>query len=221
MGGVMIRSEIIDQFRQQCPEIPSNVVTDVVLNGWCLTGDKEFCAETRCIVDQNGTAFNTAVNDIYYDLSSKITKFYDIDDFPGSGVLYNGKALTKTTMAELDVEDKNWRARDAGTPLKWYRRGKYLYLDRKIDTAGTNYMRVYAVLISDDWNANVMPFNQLAHLEPYHSSMVLYLIKKAKAKVGKREDAMAAQAEYLAYVAWAKKQIGGNISGPIFFRRKV
>lgn len=215
----MIRSDIIDQFRQENLDIPSRVISDTVLYDWCEQGDKLFCATTRCIVDQNGSAWDSAVNDQYYDLMSKITNFYDIDDYPGSGVLYNGKRLTKTTMAALDSKSSNWRARTAGTPQEWYRRGKYLYLDRKIDTAGTNYMRVYAVLISDDWTTDVAPFNQLTYLEPYHSVIVLYLAMKAKAKVGKPEEAAKAQAEYSAFVGWAKKQLGGNKGAPIQFVR--
>ena len=215
----MIRSDIIDQFRQENLDIPSRVIDDAVLYKWCKQGDKLFCAETRCIVDQDGTAWNSAVNDQYYDLASKITKFYDIDDYPGSGVLYNGKKLDKTTMSTLDSKSSNWRARTSGTPQEWYRRGKYLYLDRKIDTAGTDYMKVYAVLISDDWITDVAPYNQLTYLEPYHPAMVLYLAMKAKAKVAKPEEAVKAQTEYSAFVRWAKTQLGGNKGAPIQFTR--
>ncbi len=212
----MIRSEIIETFRQQCPEIPTRVISDVTLQSWLQAGDKEFCAETRCIVDVDGTQWLTAINDQYYDLASKIANFYDIDDYPGSGVLYNGKRLTKTTMGELDMDNNNWRANAAGTPKKWYRRGKYLYFDRPIDTASL-YVRVYAVLISDDWTTDIAPYNALAHLEPFHPAMVLYLIKRAKAKVGKPEEAVAAAQEYMAYLQWAKKQLGGNKFAPIHF----
>jgi len=216
----MIRSEVIEQFRNECPEIPSRVISDTVLYDWCLLGDKQFCAETRCIVNQDGTEWNSAVDDIYYDLSSKITNFYTIDEFPGSGVLYNGKALTKTTMAELDSESLSWRARDSGTPLKWYRRGKYLYLDRKIDTASIK-VKVYAVLISDDWNTDVAPFNQLTYLEPFSESMVLFLKKKAKAKVGKPEEAASALLEYSGYMTWAIRQLGENKFGSIRFTKRT
>jgi len=216
----MIRSEIIDTFRSECPEITSRVVTDTVLYSWCKLGDKQFCAEARCIVDQDGEEWDTAVNDEYYDLVSKITNFYDIDDYPGSGVLFDGKKIDKTTMAALDAESSAWRARSAGTPKKWYRRGQYLYLDRPVETASLK-VKVYSVLVSDDWDTDVAPFNELTYLEPFHEAMVLFLVKKAKAKVGKPEDALKAQAEYSAFVKWTKAQLGGNKFAPIYFRRRI
>ena len=212
----MIRSAIVERFRTENPEITSRVITDALLYNWCEDGDKAFCAETRCIVDQDGTQWLTAVADEYYDLTSKITNFYDIDTWPGSGVLYNGKALTKTTMAELDMESSNWRANSNGTPKKWYRRGKYLYLDRPIDTASL-YVKVYAVLISDDWTTDVAPYNALTYLEIFHPAMILYLTKRAKSKIGKEQEAIAAQAEYNNFTAWAKVQLGGNKFGVTHF----
>ena len=217
----MIRSEIIEAFRVDNPEITSRVITDPQLYEYCEQGDKDFCAETRCIYDQDGTAWTPAVGDKYYDLTSKITNFYDIDDTYASGVVYNGKRLDKATMSELDTETPTWRANANGTPRKWYRRGKYLYLDRGIDTAGTNYVRVYAILNSDDWNTNVAPYNQISYLVPFHRAMVLYLAMRCKQKIGKVEESQKAQAEYQAYVAWSKKQLLGNKSGMIFFRRRI
>lgn len=216
----MIRSEVIDMFRAECPEITERVISDTVLYNWCLLGDKKFCAETRCIVDQDGTTITTAENEQYWDLTSEISNFFDIDDWPGSGVVYNNKRLIKATMAELDIDDENWRARSSGIPRKWYRRGKYLYLDRPIDSSADDLI-IYAVLVSDDWDSDVSPYNQLTYLEPYHEGMVLYLISRAKAKVAKPEEALKAQAEYTAYVNWAKRQLGGNKIGPIYFRKKT
>jgi len=216
----MIRSEIIERFREECPEITSRVVFDTVLNSWCQLGDKQFCAETRCIVDQDGTIITTAENEYYWDLSSEITNFYDIDDFPGSGVLYNNKKLNKSSMGELDMDSSTWRDWSSGIPKKWYRRGKYLYLDRKIDSSADD-LKVYSVLLSDDWNTDIAPFNQLTYLEPFHEAMVLFLIKKAKAKIGKDEESVKAQAEYSAFVAWSKKQLGGNKYAPIYFRKRT
>ena len=70
----MIRSEIVDRFRQENTEIPARVISDAVLESWLIQGDKEFCAETRCIVDQ-GTTITTVANEQYWDLASKIPKF--------------------------------------------------------------------------------------------------------------------------------------------------
>ena len=215
----MTRSEIIQMFRDECPEITSRVITDTTLQGWCLFGDKRFCAETRCITDQNGTEWNTAVNDTNYDLTSKITSFYDIDTWPGSGVLYDGEPIEHATMAELDLDSYKWRARSAGIPKKWYRRGKYLYLDRP--ASAVVKVKVFSVLVSDDWNADVAPFNALDYLEPYHEAMVLYLVMQAKAKIEKPEDAIRSATEYVAYVQWVKKQLGGNKGGPVYFRKAV
>lgn len=215
----MIRSEIVQMFRDENPEIPSRVINDTTLNGWCLLADKQFCAATRCIVDQDGTEWDSAEDDEYYDLTDKITNFFDIDDYPGSGVLYNNKRLEKATMAELDQESASWRDRESGTPKKWYRRGKYLYLDRPIDTASIK-VKVYAVLRSTDWSTDVEPFNQLEYLEPYTEAITLYLAKRAKAKIGKPEEAAAAQKEWVDYLAWAKQQLGANKFSPIYFRKK-
>lgn len=213
----MTRSEIVEMFRQICPEIPSRVISDTTLNAWLVLGDKEFCAETRCIVDQ-GTTITTVADEQYWDLTSKITNFYDIDKTSASGVTYNGKALEYATMAELDMDSINWRAKDAEIPKKWFRRGKYLWVDRKIPTAADDIV-VYSVLLSNDWTTDIAPYNELSYLENFHTAMVLYLIKRAKAKVGKPEEAISAAQEYGLYLAWAKKQLGGTTYGPVFFRK--
>ena len=215
----MIRSEIIEQFRSDYPEINSRVVTDAMLYKWCIIGDKEFCAAVRCIVD-NGTTISTTEDDQSYVLTDEVDKFYDINDYPGSGVLYNNKRLEKTTMAKLDGESPTWRDRASGTPKEWYRMGDTLYLDRKIDSNEEDLI-IYSVLISDDWDSDVAPFNQLTYLEPFHFAMVLYLAKRAKAKIAKPEDSLKAQADFAAYIVWVKKQLGGTHYAPIFFTPKA
>ena len=212
----MTRSEIISKFREQNAEFTSRVITDTVANSWLLFGDKDFCAKTRCIVDQDGTTISTSEDDTYVDVVSNIAKFFDIDDYPGSGVLYNNKRLKKTTMAALDEESAGWRDRGSGTPTKWYRRGSRIYFDRPIDSNGEDVI-VYAVLISDDWDSNVAPYNELTYLEPYHNGMVLWLKYKAKFKVGKEKDALIAKAEYEDYVKSVKGQLGGDKYSAIHF----
>jgi len=214
----MIRSEVLAAFRVEAPEITDRVVTDAQAYVWLEQGNLEFCTETRCIVDQDGTTISTTEDDIYYDLTTEITSFMDIDDYPGSGILYNDKKLEKTTMAKLDSEDPTWRDGASGTPTKWYRRGKYLYLDRKIDSNEYD-LKVYSVLLPTAWTSDVAPYNALSYLEPYHYAMVLYLIKRAKAKVGKPEDVLKAQAEYTAFIKWAKSQLGGNKLAEIMFKK--
>lgn len=212
----MTRSEVISAFREDNPEITARVVSNAVLETWLLTGDKEFCAEVRCIVDQDGTTISTSEDDRSFDLVSNIDNFFDIDDYPGSGVLYNDKRLKKTTMAALDEENERWRDWPSGTPKKWYRRGNTLYLDRAIDSNEEDLI-VYSVLISDDWDSDVAPYNELAYLEPFHYAMVLYLQKRAKAKVGKGTDSLKAAAQYNDYVKWVKRQLGGDKYAAIHF----
>lgn len=211
----MTRSEIVSQFREENPEITSRVITDTVLNSWLLFGDKDFCSRTRCIVDQDGTTISTTEDDQYYDLTSEITSFFDIDEYPGGGVTYNDKRLTMTTIAELDRESPNWRSRDNGTPKKYYRRGPYMYLDRPVGSDEYD-IKVYAVLKSNDFDSDVAPYNELTHLEPFHYGLVKWLKWKAKEKIGKRQDAIKAQAEYVDYTKWVKLELGGGKYGPIY-----
>lgn len=118
------------------------------------------------------------------------------------------------------MENSTWRSNASGTPLAYYRRGEYIYLDRPIDSEADD-IKVYAVLISDDFNNDdIAPYNQLTYLEPFHYAMVLYLKMRAKAKFGKKAQAASARAEYDAYVAWMKKEIGGGKYGKIYFRKK-
>jgi len=215
----MIRSEVIDQFRQENTEIPSRVISDAVLEAWLKTGDKEFCSETRCIIDQ-GTTITTVANEQYWDLTTEIAKFYDIDMKSTSAVTYNGKALVKSSMSELDMESKEWRARPAGIPLKWFRRGKYLWFDRKVDTAADDIV-VYSVLVSDDWTTDIQPYNNLDYLRPFHQAMVLYLTKKAKNKIAKEEEAIRANLEYQSYIKWCRSQLGTTQFGEIYFRKRI
>ena len=49
----------------------------------------------------------------------------------------------------------------------------------------------------------------LTYLEPFHPAILKFLQWKAKAKVGKREDAERARQEFVEYTLWMKKEIGG------------
>ena len=211
----MIRTELISNFRAECPEIDINVISDAILQNWLFTGDKEICAATRCIVGE--TTFNTVINDTKWDLTAKIPNFYDINEWPGGGVNLDGDRLTKTTKAELDDIDEYWRQNGAGNPEFYFRYGKYIYTEMPVDSVYV--MIVDAVLVSDDYNADVMPFNQLPYLVPFHWSLVLYLIKKAKAKVGKPDEAAIAEKEFTNFIAWMKKEVQGGMSSKVLYRQ--
>lgn len=217
----MTLTEIIEMFRAENPEITERVISDTLLKNWAKVGDKEICAITRCIVG-DATFDSVASTSVYttrYDLTTLVDKFYAVDDYPGGGVSYADDPLTKTTVAELDEEDPNWRSNSAGDPDKYYVRGQYLYFNCPILTAGDE-IRVYAVLISNDFTGiNQKPYNELGHLEPFHYGIVKYLQWKAKEKVGKPGEGDKSAKEFYSYAEWMKKQIGGNKYSPIIYTK--
>lgn len=220
----MTRLEIITRFREENPEITSRVVTDAVLNTWCLVANQEICARARLIV--NDGTFAAVENEDAYDLNSRLTNFFDIDEIPGGGVSIIDddsleKRLIKTTIAELDDKSSSWRTSASARPRYFYRRGKYIHLyPIPNDTIAT--IHVYYVQIPDDFDDDAeTPYNQLTHLEPFHYGIVKYLTWRAKSKVGKPEDAARAMTEYDAYIQWIKKEVGGGKYGPVYFRRKA
>lgn len=208
----MILTEILDLFRAENSELTERVISDVLLKLWAKQGDKEICAITRCIVGDYtfDSIATTSVYNTRFDLTEKIPKFYDIDDFPGGGVSFDDVPLIKTTVAGLDAEEDGWRTNSAGTPDKYYRRGKYLYFNCPISTADKE-IRVYVVLVSDDFiGDDSTPYNGLTYLEPYHYGIVKFLQWKAKAKVGKPGEGQIGEKEFATYANWMKIQIGGN-----------
>lgn len=216
----MNREDIRDQFRNEVPEITENVASNTVLNAFLKAGDKDFCARTRCVTNLDPETITTTENDTYWDLTTEVSKFYDVDEFPGGGVSYNDERLTLATIAQLDEIDSGWRTASSGTPEYYYRRGSRIYTNCPIDSSADD-IKVYAVLISDDFDNDAkLPFNNLSYLEPFHYGLVLWLKWKTKAKIGKREDALLAKQEYIDYTLWVKKELGGTKFGPIYFRKK-
>ncbi len=214
----MTLSEIITRFRRDNPEITERVAGDEVIKDWAFDADKEFCAISRCIVGDFvfDSVATSSVYNTRYDLSAEEPKFYDIDTYPGGGVIFNNVPLDKTTVSELDQQDDGaWRTSSAGTPEKFYRRGQYLYFDCPVKTADLD-IRVYAVLLSDDFIADDQePLNGLAYLEPFHPGILKYLEWQGKLKVGKPPEAQIKRQEFLDYANWTKTQLGGNKYGPI------
>lgn len=200
----MTKQEVQDRFRQENPEATDRVITNTVLDNWCQVADKEICARTRLIKWVED--ITTIANEDTYNLTNEITNFYDIDELPGGGVVYNNKRLRMKTIAQLDQETPSWRTADSGTPNRYFRFNNMIVFDRPGATAVT--LKIYAVLISNDFNDdNKLPFNEYTHLEPFHYSLVLYLTMRAKFKIGKPNEQMAAMAEYENYVKWMKTEI--------------
>lgn len=213
----MTRADIISRFREENPEITANVISDAVLRSWCVVADKEICARARLIVDTDD--FTCTINEPRYDLTALLTKYFDSDEYPGGGLSIeisssSEKRLLRKTKAELDNEISNWRTQSSNTPKYYYRRGKYVYLHPAPSSALV--VNVDFVAISDDFNSdNITPYNQRLDLEPFHYGIVQYLRWRAKSKVGKPEEAKTAMDEYMAFVAWIVKSVGGGKYGPI------
>lgn len=213
----MTRAEIIAMFRTENPEITDRVISDALLHEWCKVGDKEICAITRCIVSY-GDTISTSEDDEYIILTDHISKFYDIDEYPGGGVAYNGKRIYLTTKAKLDNNCLSWRSRSSGTPKEYFRRGDRIYFDRPIDSNAYD-LTVDSILISDDFDDDAkLPYNGLTYLEPFHYGINKYLQWKAKEKIDKESNALKAKNEFYAYAKLMRETISGGIYGPIEFR---
>ncbi len=214
-------AEIIQMFRVENPEITKRVIDDPLLHNWALLGDKEVCAQTRCIVTLEPTTIGTTADDTWIDLVGEIEKFYDIDEIPGGGVAYNDKRLIKTTVAELDNDtNSSWRTRNPGTPEKYYRRESRIYFDRPINS-GAKDVDIYAILISDDFVGDgAIPYNSLSYLEPFHGGILKFLQWKAKEKIGKGNEGDKAASQFVAYAKWMKKELAGGRHAPILYMGK-
>ena len=215
----MIRDEIIAQFRAENPDIPDRVIPDVTLQAWCKVANTEVCTITRCI--NGGGSFNTVAGEYFWDLTAKIAKFYDINEYPGAGVALDDDRLEKKTPAELDDIVENWREDikddNRGIPEYYFRVGKEIYVECPVDAVYE--MDIDAILIPNDWVGNVTPYNQLTYLEPFHYAIVCYLKMRAKSTSEKPNEASIAQKEYRDYVAWMKKELQGGRTSQIQYRQ--
>ncbi len=211
------RLDIRTDFRNENPEITQAVISDAVLNSWLLKGNIEVACASLCISTNTSIVFNSAVGVQYYDLEANIAMFYAINDMPGGGVYYNNLPLKKATPAEMNYVKKTWKTSGNGTPIRYWRNGKYLWFEYPPDAITP--IAVDAFLLPNPFNDDSQtPFNQLAHLTPYHDSLSKYLQWKCKEKVGKDDEGMKAKAAYLDYVKWMKKMVKGGNQAAVFMR---
>lgn len=216
----MNRLEIRNKFRAENPEITDRVITDATLNEWLLSGNREVACLTRCIVSDESYNLQATASVQKYDLSV-ITNFYEIDDMPGGGVYYNDKPLVKASQGEMNSTVRYWKSRTAGEPKNWWRRGKYLWLDRPAAATGDD-IEIDYILRPDAFDSDAKePFNELDHLEPYHDALVKYLQHRSKQKVGKQEEASIAEKDYSKYLEWMRKTVTGYSRSATFMRVKA
>lgn len=214
----MTRTEIIDQFRQENPEITSRVITNTVLNSWLLEGNQNVCIRARCI-RKSATAIASVAEQAGYNLADEISDFFDISEHQDGGIAYDDDRLEERTKAWLDEHYSSWRTASSGTPKHYYRYMNYIYLYPKPDTSDED-IDVDYVAIPADFDSNVEPFNQIKYLSVFSYSLVKWLKIKAKQKIGKPQDAANAMLEYEEYIKFMKKTIGGYQFGEISFRPK-
>lgn len=214
----MNRADLRTKFRTENPEITDRVISDTLLNGWMLTANEEICVETRCIVSEESYVINSVAGTQKYNLESNITRFLDIDDLPGGGVYYNNVPLKKSSPGEENYINKRWKTASNGTPKRYWRRLKWLWLNVPPDTSSIE-IAVDCVLKPNDFDSDSEePFNDLQHLQPFCDGINKYLQWRAKQKVGKFDEASVAQRDYLTYLAWMKKKVRAGKYGAIYLK---
>ena len=218
----MIMSDIIQRFRDENPEIDQNVIPDGTLQSWLLVGDQEVCMDQRLITIEN-VQIPAITNENTYLLTSTNPLFFDINESYGGGLVYYNtsgsyKRIYPKTKAWLDNNNSQWRTASAGTPRYYYRSGSNIVVYPTPDST-ILYFNVDLVLLSNPFNnLNIMPYNQIPYLAPFHYALCLYLQWRAKIKVGKDEDGITAYKLYQQYLQWMRKTIQGGRQGEIEFR---
>lgn len=210
----MLMSDIIQRFRDENPELDANVIPDATLMAWLLIGDQEVCMKVRLII-QEGTSIPAIQGQNTYNLTNLSPLFFDINEQPGGGICQfntstSYKRLTKRTKAWLDVNNAQWRTASQGTPRYYYRSGANVIVYPTPDNTIINFTVDLVILSNPFNNINIMPYNQLPYLAPFHYALVLYLAWRAKAKIGKDEESDTALKAYDGYVQWMINTIGGG-----------
>lgn len=218
----MLMSDIIQRFRDENPELDQSTIPDATLMSWLLIGDQEICMKVR-LINQQDVNINAVASQGSYDLTKTTPYFFDIDESIGGGLVYFNtsgtyKRIYPKTKAWLDNNNSQWRTASSGTPRYYYRYGQYINVYPTPDTTIVNF-NVDLILLSNPFNnLNIMPYNQLPYLAPFHYGLVLYLQWRAKIKIGKDDEADAAYKLYSMYVQWMIDTIGGGKYGEMEFR---
>jgi hypothetical protein len=218
----MLMSDIIQRFRDENPELDANVIPDATLMSWLLIGDQEVCMKARLII-QEGVNITAVQGQNTYNLLTLNPLFFDISEQPYGGICQfntstSYKRLTKRTKAWLDVNNAQWRIASQGTPRYYYRSGQNIIVYPTPDNTITKFTADIVLLSNPFNNLNIMPYNQLPYLAPFHYALVLYLAWRGKVKVGKDEESDTALKAYAGYVEWMIKTLYGGKFDEIEFR---
>ena len=214
-------SDIIQRFRDENPEIDVNVIPDATLQSWLLIGDQEVCMDQRLITVEN-VNIPAIQGQNQYNLTSLNPLFFDVNESYSGGLVYytanQYKRIYPKTKAWLDNNYSQWRTAAQGTPRWYYRQNNYIVVYPTPDNTIINF-NIDLVLLSNPFNSlNIMPYNQLPYLAPFHYALCLYLQWRAKIKIGKEEEGKSAYALYKYYLDWMRKLIQGGRQGEIEFR---
>ena len=217
----MLMQDIINRFRDENPELDQSVIPDATLQGWLTIGDQEVCMKCRLITIENVNIPAVAGQNTY-NLSNLNSLFFDINESYGGGLVYYNtsqyKRVYPQTKAWLDNNYSQWRTAQQGTPRWYYRSGSNIVTYPTPDSTIINF-NIDLVLLSNPFTQlTQMPYNQLPYLAPFHYALCLYLQWRAKIKIGKAEEGLAAFKLYTDYTAWMVKTIQGGRQGPVEFR---
>lgn len=218
----MLMSDIMQRFRDENPELDQSTISDTTLQAWLLIGDQEVCMDQRLITVEN-VNIPAVTGHNQYNLTSLNSFFYDINEsYSGGLVYYNNtgyyKRIYPQSKAWLDNNYSQWRTATDGTPRWYYRQNNYIVVYPTPDSTIVNF-NIDLVLLSNPFiNLNQVPYNAYAYLAPFHYALVLYLQWRAKIKIGKDEEGMAAYKLYQQYLQWMRKYVQGGRMGVIEFR---
>jgi len=215
-------SDIIQRFRDENPELDQSTISDATCQAWLTIGDQEVCMDQRLITLEN-VSFAAIAGQNIYSLTTLNALFFDINESYGGGLVYYNtsgsyKRIYPKTKAWLDNNNSQWRTASTGTPRYYYRSNNSVVVYPTPNSAILNF-NVDLVLLSNPFTQlSQVPYNALSYLAPFHYALVLYLQWRAKLKIGKDEEGMAAYKLYQAYLQWMRKTIQGGRQGEIEFR---
>lgn len=189
----MTKAQILTEFGELVPESPASSAQQLI---WANQGALDLVRRTKCL--PTSTTGNLTAETQEYTLPTDLL----VIDAEG-GVQYKDSEgdwhkLKYITTNWLDRYIPNWRNETSGDPVSYYIKGTTLGFYPKPNSTRTNGYKVYYIQKPTAMSADGDdPLESQTHLEPYHQTIVLYMVWKAKVALGKFLQAREARAEYL------------------------